>query len=130
MSKQTTKQAATTDAQRSTGYLVLGFLLSWLPLPISGLAALPLLASLFYGVRYQRFMRAHKAPAATQRMGWVSVGLTVLLIAMVVAPLARYQDSLEYQRCLWGANTNQARESCRAQFNEHPGQVTQFFLGE
>ena len=41
----------------SLRYLLLGFLLSWLPLPASGLAAIPLALSLFYGIRYLRDVR-------------------------------------------------------------------------
>lgn len=127
MSEPTNTQPQLTDAQRSTGYLLLGFALSWLPMPASGLAAIPLLASLIYGIRYQRFLRSAGAPKPTQRMGIISLVITGFLIAMVVAPLAKYQESLDYQRCMWGANTNQAAESCRAQFDEHPSELTKFF---
>ena len=116
------------DAQRSTGYLLLGFVLSWLPLPVSGLAVLPLLASLFFGIRFQRYMRAHKAPQANQRMGLLGLVMTGVLVLMVGAPLVKYQASMDYQKCMWGANTQQAKASCESTFDQHPNGITQFFM--
>lgn len=128
VSEPTTEKRETNDAQRSTGYLLLGFALSWLPMPISGLAAIPLAVSLFYGIRFQRQLRAMKAPAASRRMSVIGLAMTGLLIAMVVAPLAKYQASLDYQRCMWGANTQLAKASCENEFDQHPSELTQFFM--
>lgn len=113
-------------ARASTRYLLLGFLLSWLPLPASGLAAVPLIASFVYGVRAMRAAQRSGAgdPAASHIIG---LALTALLVVMVVAPLAQYERTLDYQRCMWGANTQLAAEACQQEHDQHPGSISKFF---
>lgn len=111
----------------SLRYLLLGFLLSWLPLPASGLAAIPLAFSLFYGIRYLRDIRRARVPGAFGP-NLVGIALTAILLAMTAAPLVHYERTKSYQECLWGANTNQARESCESSYSQHPNQVEKFFL--
>lgn len=117
-------------AALSTNFLMLGFVLSFLPMPAGGVAVIPLIASLVYGVRHQRVLRDAGAPKPTLRMGWISLALTGFLLAMVVAPLVQYQDSYAYQKCMWGANTRQAATACADNFNQHPGVIQQFFMGQ
>lgn len=108
-------------------YLLLGFLLSWLPMPGTALALIPLVLSFYYGVRYvQDLRRMGKREAIGPNI--FGLGLTALLIAMVAAPLVQYQRTMDYQKCLWGANTNQATEACQTRYNQHPGSVQRFFL--
>lgn len=107
--------------------LLLGFALSWLPMPGTGLALLPLIASFYYGARYlQDLRRAGESKALGPNA--VGLGLTALLIAMVAAPLVQYERTMDYQKCLWGANTHQAREACESQHGQHPGLVQRFFV--
>lgn len=111
----------------SLRYLLLGFALSWLPMPGTALAVIPLVASFWYGVRYLRDVRSAGMKEAVLPNA-IGLGLTALLIAMVAVPLVQYERTLDYQRCMWGANTIQARDSCEAQHDEHPGSVQKFFL--
>ena len=71
----------------SLRYLLLGFLLSWLPLPASGLAAIPLALSLFYGIRYLRDVR-RAGVAGAFGPNLVGLVLTALLLAMTAAPVS------------------------------------------
>lgn len=112
----------------SMRYLLLGFVLSWLPMPVSGLAVIPLVISLFYGVRYLGDIRRAGLKNAVLPNA-IGLGLTAALIAMVAAPLVQYQRTLDYQECLWGANTHQAQDACQSSYDEHPGSVQKFFLG-
>lgn len=114
-------------ARLSTLHLFFGFLLSFLPLPAAGLAIIPLAASLIYGVRHVRTLKRLKAPTGVVRMGWISIVMTTFLVAMVAAPLAQYQRSFDYQRCMWGANTQLAKSACADEYKQHPGPVQQFF---
>lgn len=112
----------------SLRYLLLGFVLSWLPLPVSGLAVIPLVISLYYGVRYLGdIRRAGLTGAVLPNM--IGLALTAALIAMVAAPLVQYQQTLDYQECLWGANTQQAHDACQSAYDEHPGTLQKLFLG-
>ncbi|MFK0647711.1 MULTISPECIES: hypothetical protein [Dermacoccus] len=111
----------------SLRYLLLGFLLSWLPLPASGLAAIPLALSLFYGIRYLRDVR-RAGVAGAFGPNLVGLVLTALLLVMTAAPLVHYERTKSYQECLWGANTNQARESCESSYSQNPNEVEKFFF--
>lgn len=111
----------------SLRYLLLGFALSWLPMPGTALALLPLVASFYYGVRYLNDLRRAGAREAVAPNA-IGVGLTAVLIAMVLAPVVQYERTMDYQRCLWGANTHQAREACESQHGQHPGMVQRFFV--
>lgn len=112
----------------SLRYLLLGFALSWLPTPISGLAAIPLAISFVYGVRYLRDLkRAGMDQAVLPNV--IGLVLTGLLFVMVAAPVVQYERTMDYQRCLWGANTQQARDSCESEHDEHPGAIEKFFVG-
>lgn len=115
-------------AQLSTRFLFLGFLLSWLPMPLSALAALPLLASFVYGVLHLRELNRAGAPSVARSAGVIGLVLTGLLGLIVLAPAAQYERTWNYQKCLWGANTIEARESCKAEFNHNPSGVENFFL--
>lgn len=115
------------NSMLSLRYLILGFALSWLPMPGMALAVIPLVASFYYGVRFiQDLKKSGQNKAVAPNM--IGLGLTALLIAMVVAPLVQYERTMDYQKCLWGANTNQAREACENQHDQHPGTVQRFFL--
>lgn len=114
------------DAVLSTRYLLLGFLLSWLPMPATGLAVIPLVASFVYGVRHLRRVKRSEGQSVVPNV--VSLVLTGLLIAMVAAPLVQYERTMDYQKCLWGANTRQAKAACESAHDEHPGPWQRFFV--
>lgn len=112
----------------SMRYLLLGFALSWLPLPASGLAVIPLVLSFFYGVRFVRdLQRTGQRKALLPNM--IGLAITAMLIAMLATPLVQYERTRDYQECLWGANTQQAQQSCQDSFDQHPGGVQTFLFG-
>lgn len=122
------EQPGATDSRTSTVYLLAGFALSWFPLPISGLAIIPLILSFWYSVRHLRALKAAGASSPLRRAASVGLLLTTLLVGFVLAPVLQYATTMNYQRCLWGANTQQAVHACEQANHHTSNSVAKFFL--
>ncbi|TWP35935.1 hypothetical protein [Leekyejoonella antrihumi] len=116
MPERPTAPPAVIHSRRSTGYVLLGFLATFMPMPFNIVAIVPLVAAVVESVLTLRAMREAKAPRATRQWTGVSLAVTVMLIAMVGVPYLFWGATSSYQKCMDGANTNIAQASCKNSF--------------
>jgi hypothetical protein len=84
-----------------------------MPFPWVGVALLPLAWAAVESVRAMRAMRAGDAAPGAQAWTMTGFALILLMMASVGWPFIFFGASMEYQRCLEGANTGPARAECR-----------------
>jgi hypothetical protein len=104
--------AGVAAARRSALLLLLGLLATYLDLPWTAVALVPLVLAARETVRSMRAMT--RAGAPRRAMVWPGVGLALIayLAGSVLLMLAMYGPFTTYQNCLAGANTAVARAKC------------------
>lgn len=112
MADPSSTSPAVRHSRRSTGYVVLGFLASFMPMPYNVVAIVPLVAAVVESSLTLRAMNAERAPAPMRRWTGLSLVITVLLLATVAVPYLSWSTSRSYHECLTGANTEVAQSEC------------------
>lgn len=93
--------------------MLVGLAALTMPFPWVGVALLPLGLAAVESVRALLQMRGQQGGAAPRVWTLTGLVLIVLMIASVGWPFIFFRASLDYQRCLDGANTAAARAECR-----------------
>ncbi len=128
MADRSVTSPAARHSRRSTGYVVLGFLATFMPMPFNIVAVVPLVAAAVESALTLRAMRADGAPAPMRRWTGVSIGVTVVLIAMVAMPYLFWGSTRDYNECMSGANTAAAQSACKQNFAAPTGDVESYLI--
>lgn len=102
---------AARTSRSSNGYLLLGFVLTFLPSPYRLIAILPLLLSVIGAARTSLALRRMHAPRPVQTSNLIGLAMTVTLMAILAVPAVLSIGS-DRQACLDEANTRTARQAC------------------
>lgn len=116
-------------SRRATGYVLLGFLATLMPMPYNVVAVVPLGAAAVESVLTLRAMREEEAPASMRQWTGVSLGVTLLLIGMVAVPYLFWGTTRDYQQCMSGANTVIAQSECKQNFADHTSDMESYLTG-
>lgn len=100
-------------SRRAAILMLLGFVATELPTPISAVALVALIPAAVESVRALRALTAAGAPQRLVVWSSIGLGLIVVLIAVVVATFAADIAYPDYGQCLRGANTEVAAARCQ-----------------
>ncbi|MEO8555280.1 MAG: hypothetical protein ABI474_01310 [Actinomycetota bacterium] len=116
-------------SRRSAILLLAGVVATSMPLPYTGLAAVPLVWAGVESIRAIRAMSGGRAPA--RGIVWSAIGLAMVCALTVSAllPYAVYGPAKGLQDCLKGANTAVATGECKAHFYGDVDPFLRGFLG-
>jgi len=116
-------------SRRSAMLLLAGLAASTMPLPYTGLAAVPLVWAGVESIRAIRAMSGGRAPA--RGIMWAVIGLAMVCALTVTAllPYAVYGPAKNLQDCLKGANTAVATAECKTHFYGGVDPFLRGFLG-
>lgn len=111
---------AARSARSSNGYLLFGFVLTFLPFPFDLTALVPLVLSVWGSVRTSRALRRLQAPRGLQVSNGIALALTVGLILTLAVPLM-LPGNTDYNNCMSGANTQTAQQVCKDRYHVSDG---------
>ncbi|NHN56607.1 hypothetical protein G9U51_12535 [Calidifontibacter sp. DB0510] len=111
-------QDAFRQSRRATGYLLLAFLASFMPVPFNAVAFLPLTASLVASARCYGALREASAPRNARWWTISGMAITAMLGVSLALPYIFWGAAAPYRDCLEGANTKAAVTACDNRFDD------------